>query len=563
MPRPADMPTLRGLPNPNTTPLPNCIVDEYLPFFTGAELKVLLYLVRRTLGFHKTRDAISLNQICNGIVRKDGRRLDRGTGLHKSTACDALNALVGWGMIKRVTRRDLARGDLPTEYILWIEGESQEEAGQGKADDGGSSTAPPPNPAPPTAGRQVGIGVPRSETTSLPVSALSDTGDGIQVATPVSGRADTPLSVQQDTPVSDRADRQNLASQEKSNARQGRPEFAEEKRQSRAVSTAPADGLSVGSTLPTRLVTPLQSGDVSGQRSPDASPKDGASTFDPMREALHPFAETIAREFNDRASFRATLSRLVNLYHRAGLPMDVFAERLDAARQRTKERTAAIRPMAGGGAGWAAKNKMPYFFALLEEQLGFRDEATLPAAGPVRDGPAVRDTPPAVTRMSPPDETSEPARLEDAMPHRPPTPIAPTGTPTAAVADADERMIGAVVREFSHQFVEYAAAAALGDWAIALWRRTGLSRQRFLEVAGAVSDEMVRDRTTAASAPLFRAHLAAAFDQSAQDKGTGVRGGPKCPPPPPESGTAAVRRDGTSGPDRRSMEQSANHPDLL
>ena len=124
MPRPAEMPALRGLPNPNTTPLPNCIVDEYLPHFTGAELKVILYLVRRTLGFHKTRDAISLNQICNGIVRKDGRRLDRGTGLHKSTACDALNSLINWGMIKRVTRRDPVRGDLPTEYILWIDGEA-------------------------------------------------------------------------------------------------------------------------------------------------------------------------------------------------------------------------------------------------------------------------------------------------------------------------------------------------------------------------------------------------------------------------------------------------------
>src|SRR5215213_7565443 len=132
MPRPADMQQLRGLPNPNTTPFPNCIVDEYLPYFTGAELKVILYLVRRTLGFHKTRDAISLNQICNGIVRKDGRRLDHGTGLHKSTACDALNSLINWGMIKRVTRRDPVRGHLPTEYILWIDGESDtdpEEAG--------------------------------------------------------------------------------------------------------------------------------------------------------------------------------------------------------------------------------------------------------------------------------------------------------------------------------------------------------------------------------------------------------------------------------------------------
>jgi len=193
------MPTLQGLPNPNTTPLPNCIVDDYLPFFTGAELKVILYLVRRTLGFHKTRDAISLNQICNGIVRKDGRRLDRGTGLHKSTACDALNALTGWGMIKRVTRRDPVRGDLPTEYILWIEGESEEEASDPRADGSGPIPAPTPTPGIAVAERCPQASAARSGTTVPPVSGL----------------ADTPLSVWQDTPVSGQTDRQNLASQEK------------------------------------------------------------------------------------------------------------------------------------------------------------------------------------------------------------------------------------------------------------------------------------------------------------------------------------------------------------
>lgn len=215
MPRPADMPTLRGLPNPNTTPLPNCIVDDYLPFFTGAELKVILYLVRRTLGFHKTRDAISLNQICNGIVRKDGRRLDRGTGLHKSTACDALNALTGWGMIKRVTRRDPVRGDLPTEYILWIEGESEEGTSDPRADGSGPIPTPTPSPRFAVAARRAPASPPRSGTSFSPLWAGPDKGDTVPVGSPVSGLADTPLSVWQDTPVSGQTDRQNPASQEK------------------------------------------------------------------------------------------------------------------------------------------------------------------------------------------------------------------------------------------------------------------------------------------------------------------------------------------------------------
>ncbi len=491
MPRPADMPTLRGLPNPNTTPLPNCIVDDYLPFFTGAELKVILYLVRRTLGFHKTRDAISLNQICNGIVRKDGRRLDRGTGLHKSTACDALNALTGWGMITRVTRRDPVRGDLPTEYILWIEGESGEEASDPRADGSGPIPAPTPSP---------GIAV----AERCPQASAARSGTSVP---PVSGLADTPLSVWQDTPVSGQTDRQNLASQEKheqedSNTRHSHPECAAGKHRGRvAWSTPTADHPFAGEHAP-QISAPPQNDEVS----------------DPTRAALHPFAEVIVREFNDRAPFRATLSRLVNLYHHAGLPMDAFADRFDAARQRTKERTTAIRPPTGEAAAdrRTAKNKIPYFFALLEELLGLREGLALPVAEPVRADPPVRDTPPPVPSLPSPDETNAVGCLED--------------TPSAVTADADARVIGAVVREFSRQFTDYATAVALGDWAIARWRSSGLSQARFLEVAGAASEELVRARSTVASAPLFRARLVAALGEPVEGQSGVGRRGPGSPP---------------------------------
>jgi len=472
MPRPADMPTLRGLPNPNTTPLPNCIVDDYLPFFTGAELKVILYLVRRTLGFHKTRDAISLSQICNGIVRKDGRRLDRGTGLHKSTACDALNALTGWGMIKRVTRRDPVRGDLPTEYILWIDGEPEEEVSD-------------LNP---------GIAVAKRRG---PASALQ-----LEPRVyPLSGQADTPLSGQADTPLSGQADRQNPASQKKreqkdSNTRHTHPKFAAGKRRRQVAGPTPTADDPFAGEQPPQISALSQSDEVS----------------DPMRTALHPFAEVIVREFNDRAPFRATLSRLVNLYHHAGLPMDAFADRFDAARQRTKERTMAIRPPTGKVAadGRTAKNKIPYFFALLEELLELRGGMALPVADPVCADPPMRDTPPPVPVLSPPDETNAVGCLED--------------TPSAVATDTDVRVIGAVVREFSRQFTDYATAVALGDWAIARWQNSGLSQARFLEVAGAASEELVRARPTAASAPLFRERLVAALGQAVESQsGVGRR----------------------------------------
>jgi Bacteriophage replication protein O len=50
---------------------------------SGGELKVLLYICRRTFGFRKDSDSISLNQIAKGITTKAGNVLDQGTGLSK------------------------------------------------------------------------------------------------------------------------------------------------------------------------------------------------------------------------------------------------------------------------------------------------------------------------------------------------------------------------------------------------------------------------------------------------------------------------------------------------
>jgi hypothetical protein len=42
--------------------------DEQLPDLSGAELKVLLYIIRRTFGFKKDSDNISLSQMLTGLV---------------------------------------------------------------------------------------------------------------------------------------------------------------------------------------------------------------------------------------------------------------------------------------------------------------------------------------------------------------------------------------------------------------------------------------------------------------------------------------------------------------
>ncbi len=89
----------RGYASPNYTQVPDELFDEQLPYLSGGELKALLYIIRRTFGFKKDSDAISLRQITEGITTKDGRVLDRGTGLSRKATFQAVQSLEERGLI--------------------------------------------------------------------------------------------------------------------------------------------------------------------------------------------------------------------------------------------------------------------------------------------------------------------------------------------------------------------------------------------------------------------------------------------------------------------------------
>jgi len=89
----------RGFVRPNTTPTPDDLFDIFLTQLTHAELKVLLYIIRRTYGFKKDDDRISLKQIAGGIMTKKGNQLDKGAGITKRGAIKALQALEEKGLI--------------------------------------------------------------------------------------------------------------------------------------------------------------------------------------------------------------------------------------------------------------------------------------------------------------------------------------------------------------------------------------------------------------------------------------------------------------------------------
>lgn len=77
------------------------LADHWMHQLTGAEWKIAFYVTRRTIGFGKASDAISLDQLCTGIKTRAGRRLDHGTGLSRQAAVEAVSGLERKGASRR------------------------------------------------------------------------------------------------------------------------------------------------------------------------------------------------------------------------------------------------------------------------------------------------------------------------------------------------------------------------------------------------------------------------------------------------------------------------------
>lgn len=107
----------------NYTQIPNAVVDEYMAGLSGAEFKVLAYIARRTFGFHRESARVSAGQLAGGLVGRDGRRLDMGTGLSRAQVFVAVKGLEEKGLI--AVRRTGNTGGKSTEantYTLWVQG---------------------------------------------------------------------------------------------------------------------------------------------------------------------------------------------------------------------------------------------------------------------------------------------------------------------------------------------------------------------------------------------------------------------------------------------------------
>ncbi len=103
-------------------------------------------------------------------------------------------------------------------------------------------------------------------------------------------------------------------------------------------------------------------------RAPRSRPRPETETDEYQR--IQALIADRAREFIDTAPLKSSTTRAWNLFHRAGVPIDVFESKIFQAKALTLEGTARITKTAEvPGLGGRRKSKMAYFFATLEDQL--------------------------------------------------------------------------------------------------------------------------------------------------------------------------------------------------
>ena len=99
--RPAQVMQFEGFPPPeqNWSRFPLALIDAFPIVETVGELKVIVYLLRHTWGFNDVERRISLDEFMSGRRRRDGGRIDNGTGLTKNTVKDGIRRAIKHGFI--------------------------------------------------------------------------------------------------------------------------------------------------------------------------------------------------------------------------------------------------------------------------------------------------------------------------------------------------------------------------------------------------------------------------------------------------------------------------------
>lgn len=80
-----------------------CLFD-----FNGSDYKILLFTIRKTYGYHKKTDPISIGQY------------QKGTGLARRTVIDTLNRLVSYNALVKERNSYVSRYGIQKDYDKWL-----------------------------------------------------------------------------------------------------------------------------------------------------------------------------------------------------------------------------------------------------------------------------------------------------------------------------------------------------------------------------------------------------------------------------------------------------------
>ena len=317
-------------PESNWFRMPNSWTDITAAISSIAELKVTEYILRHTWGYQEygIKKHITIDEFVNGRRRQDGTRMDRGTGLSERAVYDGLRKAVERGLIEEETDAS-DRGRVKKYYSLKM--------------------------------RKDGTDGPEAEPLHDLQSGVQSLQGGVQTS-----QARGAKSI--DRTEKDTQERHS-SSTSLSNTRKKSPDV------DNSASGSPADehpsrprhqgGVEdLGTVLERRRGRPRQ-----------------VPQQDEDYQTIQAYIEDFRRELNDQAPLKSSTMRAYNLYQRSELPLETFISQLFASRSIVKERTGNIRSQAGTDAyGVPLKNKAAYYFEVLQDLLGFRDDTPDPSA---------------------------------------------------------------------------------------------------------------------------------------------------------------------------------------
>ncbi len=355
-----------GFDSPNTTPVPDVVFDRLLAKLGEAELKALLYIIRRTFGFKRDRDPISFNQFLKGITTRDGRVLDEGCGVrNRTTLSTALKSLEEKGIVVSEKGTDDRGENVTTVYRLRFRDGSGSAHANHNADERGVVRLPyhrGTNPTPPVVRdsypQETGL-----QETGLDLSKFE--GSHGRVDTSEDGRKRVPRRVDQDSPT----------------ARIGATSGA----RSRQVGAEPTCGFTTaGEVLERRAGNGLPA-DRDLHRQPQAPRRTGGSPSygsTEEREKLLAYLQDFGRELGDEAELSSSITQVLKIFRAARIPLEHWDDYLYRSRALTQEHTASIKKQGSDASGLRRKNKFPYFKAVLRDLVGLekREPSTAPTA---------------------------------------------------------------------------------------------------------------------------------------------------------------------------------------